>query len=298
MSENKLEILVVLRECSDPRPPVGLMTRGAGLRERGLRRLTNLADLEALEHALALQDAGVAQVSVVAAGPARIEDSLRLALALGARRAIRVWDAGFEGGDALADAHLWQRVYTVLRPKLILTGNRLLDAGCDPAPGLAAARMGMGCVSAALSLVLNDNQATVLRKGDCGARQKIQVQLPCAILCEAGARQVRYPGLEAVVNATTQPVEFWSLADLGLPVWEVGALGATLEQGEVSFPRPDPLRATTPDPSLPAFERILALLSGGIQPREGKMHFLPPDQVVESLMEIFQSEGLLPEAEA
>ncbi|WP_305045367.1 electron transfer flavoprotein subunit beta/FixA family protein [Geoalkalibacter sp.] len=298
MAENKLNILVILRECSDPRPPARLMAKGAGIRERGLRRLTNPADLEALEHALELRDAGVARVTAVAVGPKPLEDSLRLALAMGAERAVRIWNGVLAGGDAVAGAHLWQRVFAILRPDLVLTGNRLLDGGSDPAPALAAARLNMGCVSAALSLLVKDKQAEILRKGDRGARQKIAALLPCAILCEAGFKAPRYPALEAVVAAATQPVEAWGLEDLSLPEWEVGALGAALDQGEFATPRPDPLRSTTPDPSLPAFERILALLSGGIQPREGKMHFLPPEEVVESLMAIFRSEGLLPEAKA
>ncbi|KIH78087.1 electron transfer flavoprotein beta subunit [Geoalkalibacter ferrihydriticus] len=296
MAQNKLEILVIIRECSDPRPPVRLMAKGAGIRDRGLRRLVNPADLEALEHALALKDAGVAKVTAAALGPSHLDDSLRLALAMGVERAIRIWDGGLDGGDAVADAHLWQRLFSILRPDLILTGNRLLDCGCDPAPALAAARQGLGCVSAALSLQVNTPQVEILRKGDRGARQKILARLPCAILCESGFKEIRYPALEAVMDALSRPIEAWGLSELGLASWEVGGSGSVLEPGEFAFPRPDPLRSSTPDPSLPAFERILALLSGGIQPREGKMHFLPPEEVADNLLQIFHNEGLLPEA--
>jgi electron transfer flavoprotein beta subunit len=49
----------------------------------------------------------------------------------------------------------------------------------------------------------------------------------------------------------------------------------------------------TPDANLPAFERILALLSGGIKPRAGKVHTLESEATVERLLEIFASAGLL-----
>lgn len=296
MAEKKLETLVIIRECSDPRPPVRLMSKGAGIRDRGLRRMPNPADLEALEHALKLKDNGVANVTAVTLGPKRLEDTLRLALAMGAERAIRIWDAGLEGGDAVSQAHLWQRLFSIMKPDLILTGNRLLDSGSDPAPALAAARQGLACVSAGLSMQVTAHQVEILRKGDRGSRQKILAHLPCTILFEAGFQEVRYPALDAVMDALSRPIETWNLPDLGLPSWEVGGAGAVLEYGEFAFPRPDPLRSATPDPNLPAFERILALLSGGIQPREGKLHFLPPDEVADSLMEIFHTEGLLPEA--
>jgi electron transfer flavoprotein beta subunit len=51
----------------------------------------------------------------------------------------------------------------------------------------------------------------------------------------------------------------------------------------------------TPDPSLPAFERILSLLSGGISARSGKVNQLSSDDTINALMHIFREEGLLVE---
>ncbi len=56
MSDNKLNILVLLRESNDPRPPARVTTRGAAISDRGLRRIPNPADLAALEEALYLKD--------------------------------------------------------------------------------------------------------------------------------------------------------------------------------------------------------------------------------------------------
>jgi electron transfer flavoprotein beta subunit len=49
----------------------------------------------------------------------------------------------------------------------------------------------------------------------------------------------------------------------------------------------------TPDANLPAFERILSLLSGGIKPRAGKVHAVSPEATVDMLLEIFKAEGLI-----
>ena len=51
----------------------------------------------------------------------------------------------------------------------------------------------------------------------------------------------------------------------------------------------------TPDPKLPAFERILSLLSGGIKAREGKLHTLSIDDTAAGILRIFREEGLLVE---
>jgi electron transfer flavoprotein beta subunit len=293
MSQNKLDILVLLRETCDPRPPAGVITRGAGISERGLRRLPNPADLAALEEALCLKDTLGARVTVLTIGPARLDDTLRLAFAMGADRGIRFWDHGLEGGDAASDARILARVLTILSPTLFFTGNRLTDRGDDPAPALAAAAVGMPCIAATVSLTLQQAGVEALRKADRGARQAVAAPFPCTVLYEDGSVP-RYPSIEAITKSLLAPVEEWVLADLGLPFWEVGATGAYLATAEFGTPRPDPVRVATPDPQLPAFERILSLLSGGIKAREGNMHFLTAEETASGLWEILCEEGLAP----
>ena len=125
MPNATLDILVLLRETNDPRPPARVTTRGAGISERGLRRTLNPADLAALEEALCLKDSLGATVTVLAIGPARLDDTIRLAFSLGAERGIRFWDHGMEGGDASADARVLARIITILSPSLVFTGNRV-----------------------------------------------------------------------------------------------------------------------------------------------------------------------------
>jgi electron transfer flavoprotein beta subunit len=288
----KLNILVILREVSDPRPPARTTTRGAGIDERGLRRLPNPADLAALEEALRLKDALNATVTVLAVGPERLDDSLRLAFSMGADRGIRFWDHGVEGGDAFVDARVLARITAILSPTLVFTGNRLTDRGDDPVPALAAALNGTPCISAAVSLSAQAGGVEVLRKGDRGSRQTVGASFPCTVLFEEGSIP-RYPAVEAVIESLNAPIERWKLPELGLPFWEIGAMGATLPAARVGTPRLDPVRLVTPDPNLPAFERITSLLSGGIAAREGRVQVLAAEATAEALWELFRAEGLV-----
>jgi electron transfer flavoprotein beta subunit len=293
MPYKDLDILVLLRETSDPRPPANVITRGAAISDRGLRRVPNPADLTALEEALTLKDRIGARVTVLVVGPARLDDTLRLACAMGADRAIRCNDHGLEGGDAVADARILARVMTILAPSLVFTGNRLTDRGDDPVPALAAAAAGLPCIPAAVSLTLTGTEIEALRKGDRGSRQTVTSPLPCLVLFDEG-RDPRYPSIEAVTGSLSSTIEKWDLAYLGLPFWETGATGAYLAASEFGVPRPDPVRIVTPDPNLPAFERIISLLSGGIKAREGKTHSLPADATVDVIWKILSEEGLIP----
>ena len=291
MPDNKLDILVLLRESNDPRPPASVTTRGAAIRERGLRRVPNPSDLAALEEALHLKDMLGAQVTVLAIGPGRLDDTLRLASSMGADRTVRFWDHGMEGGDNVADARVLARLVTILSPALFFTGSRLADRGDDPVPALAAAAVGIPCISAAVSFVPKKDRVEAERKSDRGARQTVTAPLPCAVLFEE-VRTPRYPSMEAITRSLTAQVEVWDLSRLGIPFWEIGAAGACLAAADYGVPRPDPVRVVTPDPNLPAFERILSLLSGGIKAREGKLNPLSADDTVNGLLRIFREEGL------
>lgn len=297
MPDNTLDILVLLREISDPRPPANVTVRGAAISDRGLRRIPNPADLAALEEALHLKDTLGAKVTVLAIGPDRLDDTLRLASSMGADRAVRFWDHGLEGGDSVADARVLARIITILSPSLVVTGNRLADSGDDPVPALAAAASAMPCISAAVSLLPKKERVEVQRASDRGARQIVGAAIPCTVLFEE-IRTPRYPSVDALTTGLSARIEKWDLTKLGLPFWEVGATGASLTAADYGVPRPDPTRVVTPDPSLPAFERILSLLSGGIKARAGKTNQLSANDTAAALVRIFREEGLLGEGTA
>lgn len=293
MSMNSIHIVVLLREACDPRPPVRITADGYGVSERGVRRIANPADLCALEQALNLAEVTKGTVTALAIGPRRLDDLLRLALSMGAQRAVRTWSSAFEGGDAVVDARLVERLIEILKPDYMLTGNRLLDRGADPAPALASARLGIPYVTAALSVDYLEGEIEVLRKCDRGARQLVGTRAPCTLLFEEGSCEPRYPRQDALMASLELPVEVWGEAELGLSFAQLGGAGALLGKERCSFPRPNPRRVVTPDANLPAFERILALLSGGIKAREGKLHHVSAAETAEMLFDIFRAEGLV-----
>lgn len=286
-----VEVVVLLRETRDPRPPVRLLASGAALRSTGLRRVVNPADLAALELAAGLPGA---VVTAVAVGGEALDDALRLALSMGAAKGVRIWDEALRDGDAVAEARVLRRALEILRPTLFLTGSRLLDRGDDPSAALAAAGLGMACAGQALTLAIEAGRALVVRRAEKGWRQELELRLPCAVLVEAGAAEPRYPDLPAVLGALASPVALWGLAELGLPAWELGFDGAALRPAGLAAPRSDPLRVATPDPALPAHERVRALFSGGIRPRQGRIHLGSADEVADRILSLLAEEGLAP----
>ncbi len=291
MAHENLNILVLLREVNDPRPPARLMTRGAGISDRGLRRIPNPADLTALEQAIILKERLGAKVTALAVGPGRLDDHLRLAASLGADRCIRFHDHCAGGGDPLADARVLAGIIAILSPSLVFGGNRLADRGDDPVPALAAALRGIPCLSAVTGITLKGEGVEAVRKADRGGRQRVASGLPATVLF-AEEPLSRYPDTDAVAASLGARIEKWTLADLGIPFHQVGALGAALPLASYATPRQDPVRVATPDANLPAFQRIISLLSGGIKAREGRQHELGADATAERIWQILKEEGV------
>jgi electron transfer flavoprotein beta subunit len=295
MSDTQKTIAVLLRLVNDPRPPARISTEGARIRTRGIRQIPNPADLTALEEALALATPLKATVVVFGFGDRRMDDLLRLGLSFGAHRAVRLGGEGMEWGDAAANARLIGRTLQILDPVLFVTGDRMVDRGDAPAIALATAQRNLPTVSRVLATAVKSDSLEVLRKSDRGGRQRVRTPLPCALLVAGDAREVGYPPLDAVISSLEVKPENWGLPELGLPEHAAGKAASYLEAGRFVTPRPDPVRVVTPDATLPAFERIIALLSGGIAAREGKMHHGTADDAVNGLMRVFVSAGLLPE---
>lgn len=286
-----LETLVLLRECIDPQP-VTRARPGGTSGDPGIRRMANPADLEALD--LALELAGPAgRVTVLCFGVEESEAILREALSRGASRAIRLSVPGLDLGDPAATAQVLRRVLAVLTPRLFLTGSRLLDRGDDPAAALAAAGLGWAWVPGVIRVALDGEAAEALRRASGGARERVRFSLPAALGVAPGSRILPYPPLDAVLAALDAAIEEWEAADLGLASPTGLPSGPGLRPGGHVFPRPRTRRLPAPAASLPAFERIRVLLSGGIAAREGALVTGSPEEVAEGLFRLLEEQGLL-----
>lgn len=290
----KSQILVLVRETIDQSPSVRLNPDGYSIDERGLRRMTNPSDLCALEMALRIGKQLKAQVDVLAIGPRHMHDHLRAALSLGAHRAIHIDNGHIEHpGDAHAQAILLARAFAIMEPWIIATGDQIADSDTLATPALAAARLGIPCATAVIDAHSHAEGCDILRKSERGARQRLACSGPCMIQCTQDSCEISTPDQHALMASLQANIIEWNLDDLGIQPNQVGESGSRLSNGPCNFPRPNPRRTTTPDPTLPAFERILALLSGGIKTRAGVVHQLSADQTVDKLMDIFREEGLL-----
>lgn len=273
--------VVLIQQGLDTRLPLAPGDREATLLGGGRVFVVNPADRCALEWALRL----AREVTALALAPPDGADALRLALARGARRAVRLWEPGLDRLDAVATARLLGCALERLRPRLVVAGDRGLTGATGLVPALVAARLGWPCLEGALALAVeHEGRLLATRRAERGAREEVEAPLPAVVTVTADSAEPRYVSLRARRAVAPDTVETWSLTDLDLRVAEVQRWSRA-EVVRVDWPRPRARRSPAPPPATAAAERLrqllaaaggVAALAGSPQPGRGPGAAPPP----------------------
>ena len=171
-------------------------------------------------------------------GPDRAEETIRMALAKGADRAIRVWDDAIaEAGllDVGAKTRLLAAVVEAESPDLVLTG---VQAGDDAfgATGVSLAEaVGFEWAAVVTSLDLDDDAdvAHLRRELEGGVEELNDVELPAVLTIQTGINEPRYASLRGIRQAQSKEIDLRGLEDLGL---DAAAVEGTVELTDVYEP--------------------------------------------------------------
>jgi electron transfer flavoprotein beta subunit len=291
-----MKIIVCLKEVVDSSLSLGFGLSHEVLFREGLPLRLNPNDAEALAKALSFKQpdksASPVEITLISIGPERVERYLRDGLALGADRAIRIWREEFTELSSYQKARLLSKAVSLFGADLVFTGASSLDTGNGQVGPLIAAWLDLPCAGEVVGLELDGGQKSIKLTRDIGrgARETIECSLP-AVITVKGEGKLPYASLDKLIESQDGEIRLLSLDDLGTSPAELE--NAPTRVTGLVFPRPRPKRVPTPESSLPAFDRILKLLEGGISRRQGKMLKGSSEELADQLFELFLTEGLL-----
>src|SRR3954454_13310972 len=125
----------------------------------------NPFDANAVEEALRLKDAGgEGEVVLISMGPAKAQDALRKALAMGADRAVLVSDEGAAGADLVATSYALAKALERESADLILFGQQAGDSDGAVLWAAVADRLRVPLVSQAAEIARADGKLTIKRQ--------------------------------------------------------------------------------------------------------------------------------------
>ncbi len=209
-----MKILVPVKRVVDYNVKIRVKPDGSGIDLANVKMSMNPFDEISVEEALRLKEAGKAEeVVVVSIGPAKAEETLRTALAMGADRAILV-----ETDDAvepLAVAKILKGVADAEKPGLIIVGKQAIDDDSNQTGQMLAALLGSAQATFASKVEIDGDSATVTREID-GGLQTIKVKLPAVVTTDLRLNEPRYATLPNIMKAKKKPLDKKSPADFGV----------------------------------------------------------------------------------
>jgi electron transfer flavoprotein beta subunit len=166
----------------------------------------NEPDAYALEEALRLKEKHGGEVVVCSAGPARVAQVIREALARGADRAIHVESEPLASADAFVVADALAAAMKDEQFDLVLTGLQSDDQGFAQTGVVVAERLGLPHATIIMDVQVNGGALRVKRELEGGWFQWVATPLPAVLTIQSGINQLRYATLKGIMAAKKKEI--------------------------------------------------------------------------------------------
>jgi electron transfer flavoprotein beta subunit len=200
----KIAVCIKLVPTRDWQPRVG--DDHTWIREQDATYEMNEPDAYALEESLRLKEKLGGEVVVCSAGPARVAQVLREALARGADRAIHVEDDRLASADAFVIAGALSAAMKDEHFDLILTGLQSDDHGFAQTGVVLAERLGLSHATIIMEVHADAGGLRVKRELEGGWFQWVSMPTPAVLTIQSGINQLRYATLKGIMAAKKKEI--------------------------------------------------------------------------------------------
>ncbi|MDQ3170611.1 MAG: electron transfer flavoprotein subunit beta/FixA family protein [Acidobacteriota bacterium] len=167
----------------------------------------NEPDAYALEEALRLKEKHGGEVIVVSAGPARVQQAIRDALARGADRALHIESDALAAADAFAVAGALASALEEEKVDLVLTGLQSDDQGFASVGVILAEKLGLPHATIIMDVQIDGAALRVKRELESGWFQWVGMPLPAVLTIQSGINQLRYATLKGIMAAKKKEIK-------------------------------------------------------------------------------------------
>ncbi|HKP33261.1 MAG TPA: electron transfer flavoprotein subunit beta/FixA family protein [Sphingomicrobium sp.] len=210
-----MKLLVAVKRVIDYNVKPRVKMDGSGVDLMNVKMSMNPFDEIAVEEAIRLKEKGVAtEVVAVSIGPAKAQETLRTALAMGADRAILVQTD--EEVEPLGVAKILAKIAEEEQPQLIVLGKQAIDDDNNATGQMLAALLGWPQGTFASKVEVSD-AATVTREVD-GGLETVKLNLPAVVTTDLRLNEPRYASLPNIMKAKSKPLATKSPGDYGVDV--------------------------------------------------------------------------------
>ncbi len=220
-----MRIVVAVKQVPARDSQFRINPSGDWIDESSLSYEMNEPDAYALEEALQLKEKHGGEVIAISAGPVRVAQTIREALAKGADRGIHV-EHDYSGVlDSFSATRMLAAAVRPEAPDLLLTGLQSDDLGYGQTGVILAELLGLPHAPIVMDVQVADGGVTVKRELENGWFQKVSLPLPCVLTVQSGIRKLRYATLMGIKKAKSKQV-----ATVPAPSFSAESAGVSLDR--------------------------------------------------------------------
>jgi electron transfer flavoprotein beta subunit len=211
-----MKILVPVKRVIDYNVKPRVKSDGTGVDLANVKMSMNPFDEIGVEEAIRLKEKGVAtEIIAVSVGPAKAQETLRTALAMGADRAILIQTD--EEVEPLGVAKLLAKVAAEETPGLVILGKQAIDDDSNQTGQMLAALLGWPQGTFASKVELAGDKVDVTREVD-GGLETVKLAVPAIVTTDLRLNEPRYASLPNIMKAKSKPLATKTPADYGVDI--------------------------------------------------------------------------------
>ena len=211
-----MKLMVPIKRVLDYNVKPRVKADGTGVDLSNVKMSMNPFDEIAVEEAVRLKERGVAsEVVVVSIGPAKAQETLRSALAMGADRAILV--STEETVEPLAVARILAAIMAEEAPGLVVLGKQAIDDDNNQTGQMLAALTGRPQGTFASRVEVDGDAVLVTREVD-GGLETVRLSLPAIVTTDLRLNEPRYASLPNIMKAKSKKLETKTPGDYGVDI--------------------------------------------------------------------------------
>lgn len=209
-----MKVLVPVKRVLDYNVKARVKPDQSGVDLSNVKMSMNPFDEISVEQAVRMQEAGTAtETIVVSIGPAKAQETIRTALAMGMDRGIHVQTD--EDLEPLAVAKILKAVIEAEAADFAILGKQAIDNDYGSTGGMLAALLDWPIGSAANSIEQDGGAMNVVREVD-GGLQTVKLQMPAIVTTDLRLNEPRYASLPNIMKAKRKPIDAKTPEDFGV----------------------------------------------------------------------------------
>jgi electron transfer flavoprotein beta subunit len=209
-----MKILVPVKRVLDYNVKPRVKADGSGVDLANVKMSMNPFDEIGVEEAIRLKEKGVAtEILAVSVGPAKAQETLRTALAMGADRAILVQTD--DDAEPLAIAKILKAICDAEAPGMVILGKQAIDGDNNQTGQMLGALTGWPQGTFASAVVVDGGSVNVTREVD-GGLETVKLTLPAIVTTDLRLNEPRYASLPNIMKAKSKPLDVKTPADYGV----------------------------------------------------------------------------------